>query len=180
MIFACIGNCQTASISKYIRDLPDNHESFWLCYSELWKQKPWPKDIRVFGEEQIKFHVFKDDRIQEVINTCDVIIYQPSFEVLHFINKYNPINKIHVTLSPIFVDDIEYMKRKEEKYQASICVSKIIEDNRDLDLFIKQSDHPTSFVYLEIIRRICDMLSISFFSQEKYQKLLNSQYPKYK
>lgn len=179
MIFANIGNCQTSAISKYIRDLPDNHESFWLCYSELWKKKPWPKDARVFGEEQIKFHVFEDDKIQEVINTCDVMIYQPNFEVLHFINKYNPINKIHVTLSPIFVDDIEYMKRKEEKYKTSIRVSEIIEDHRDLELFIKQADHPTSIVYLEITRKICEILGLNFFNEQEYQVLNRTQYPKY-
>jgi hypothetical protein len=177
--FALIGNCQMAALSHYIRWLPEKHMSLWLCRNK-WVNSKWPHDHQLFGSDKIKFHVFDKNKKREILQTCDVIFYQPNFETIELINKNS--NKKYQTLieiSPIFVNDLEFMQQKEKKYNTSIKASNIIRKHKHKKPYIKKQNHPSSLIFLDIMKELCDILNIQYYNDADHHFLLNKQYPNY-
>lgn len=176
--FALIGNCQTAAICKYIRELPDDHMAFWIC-PDSYINQTWIKDERIFGSEQVKFHIFEDSKKREIIQTSDVLIYQPNFTSLQLISENSSHNQFKIGIPPILVNSKEFMIEKEEKYSTKIKVSEIIKKHKDKVLYIRQENHPSTFLYLEILKEICSILGVRFFNQQSYDEIIKIQYPSY-
>lgn len=178
--FAFIGNCQMIGLCKYTRSLSIRYKAYWLCMP-LYHNLKWTTSEKIFGHEQISHHVFDQSKIKEILQTCDVVVYQPHFESLSMINdncslEYQKI----IDITPIIVDNKKFMINKEEKYNTTIRASKIIEKYKDKVLHIGRSNHPTTFIYMEILKEICSLLGIDFFSQESYNEIMKIQYPNYK
>lgn len=177
--FAFIGNCQIAGLCQYISWLPFESQSYWLCRN-VWLNYPWAKSIKVFGEEQIGRHVFDKNKRKEILQTCDIIIYQPNFDTLNMLHMHCNPNQTKISISPIYVNDMQFMTNKETKYNTTIKVSNIIKDHKDKKLYLTDHDnHPTSFLLLEIVKKICDTLKLPFYNKNVYNKLLLNQYPNY-
>ena len=168
-----------AALSHYIRWLPEKHMSFWLC-RDKWVNAKWPHNTQLFDSDKIKFHVFDKNKKREILQTCDIIFYQPNFETLNII-KENSNSRCQKTIdiSPIFVDDIEFIERKETKYNTLIRVSEIIKKNKNINLYTKKHNHPCSFLFLEIIKELCDIINVKYYNQETYDSLIKKQYPNY-
>lgn len=175
-----IGNCQMMALSHYINILLKPCNTYWFCCNKEWERLPWPRNSKVFGENQTKHNIFGDDNIKKILPKCDTIIYQPEFNSLNLIN--NNCNLKHqkaISISPILVNNFDYMERKEKKYNTEISVTKLIKKYQDKKLYIKHDYHPTSFLFLEIVREICHILNIKFYDDAIYDELSNQQYPKY-
>ena len=176
--FALIGNCQTIALCKYIRELPDGHRAFWICPDD-YINHTWIKDDRIFGSEQVKFHIFDDPKKREIIQTSDVLIYQPNFTSLQLISANSSDNQFKIGISPILLNNKKFMIEKEEKYNTKIKISEIIKKHKDKVLYIQQENHPSTFLYLEILKEICSILGVRFFNQQSYDEIMKTQYPNY-
>lgn len=175
-----IGNCQTAALCKFLRELPNHNECFWLCFDQEWTNGNWVNNKKIWGETQIKYHIFDYDICMNKLKNADIIIYQPNFLHNNIVNKIYTNNKtLCITLSPIFITNIDYMIQKETKYDTTIKITNIINNNKDKKLYIKQDNHPTIFLILEIVKQICLLANMDFFSESAYNKLLLNQYPDY-
>ena len=177
-----IGNCQVMGLCDYIANTPDQPNCRWLCTIDKWHtESKWPKCIEQFGQKQIDRNIFDKKKILELLIHSDYVIYQPNFyhnQTVNIALKKNT-HLIPITLSPIFVNDLQYIIKKEKKYNCNILCSEIIKNNKDHKLYINRDNHPTTFLLLEIAKQICDITKISFYTNNDYEKLLKVQYPNY-
>jgi len=169
-------------LCNYIANTPDKPNCRWLCTLDEWRVEfKWPRCIKRFGQQQINRNIFDKEKILELLINSDYVVYQPNF----YNNKIvqNSLRKnLHlkqITLSPIFVNNPQFMIDKEKKYNCNITVSHIIKNNNDIKLYTNKDYHPTTFLLLEIAKQICDIAKISFYTNNDYEKLLKSQYPNY-
>ena len=176
-----LGNCQTVGLCSYVSRTPSKPQCKWLCMDMRWSR--WSNSEKTFGAEQLKNHEYIVSKYPDILINCDVIVYQPHHEISKFftINKIRSFQHIkRIPISPIFVDRIPYMKKKEQKYNCDIKISSIIKNNRDKKLHVKhKNNHPSTFLLLEITKQICNISEISYFSEQEYNDLLKIQYPNY-
>jgi len=176
-----IGNCQMLGLVKFLTELSPNIEAKWIDINNRWQPYKWTHDVNIFSHQYMQYRVCDSSKAKEAAQTTDIIIYQPNFLVNKFIEKnITQQNIIKITLSPIFVNDIDFVIRKENKYNCNIKVSEIIKNNQDKKLYIKQDNHISTFLSLEIVRHICDIINVSFYSTIEYNRLLATQYPNFK
>ena len=178
---AFIGNCQMMGMSYYMRRLPCHPLTFWVHY-ENQIVRPWMTSLYIWGKEQLLCNMYEDEDIMGVMNICNIFIYKPNYNTISFLNKYPKTNGIYVPLSPIFINRIDTeMARKERKYNINIKISSLIRQ-----LGAEQSmagdykgNHPSSLLYLLIIKNICQHLGVGYYEPKIYDILLKQQYPKY-
>lgn len=181
-----IGNCQTIAYCKFVRELSSNIDAYWICFRENWiKDHTWPISDKIFGSEQIKFNIINNENNigVDMIQNSDFIFFQPEFGILEILNKYisQKNDKIKtIAISPIKVNDMDYMIRKEQKYQCKILVSDLVKIHKEKHkLYTDQDNHITTFLILQVVRKICDILDINFYNDQTYKELLKTQYPYY-
>jgi hypothetical protein len=174
-----IGNCQTAALCKFLRKLPNQNECFWLCFEPEWVNGNWAYSIDLWGAEQLLFHIFDYETCIQKLMNSDLVIYQPNFLNNSILSQINNSKILSITLSPIFVNNLSFMTEKEEKYKTNIKVSDIIKQNLDKKLYHKVDNHPTTFLTLEIVKKICEISDMDFFPESIYLDLLSDQYPDY-
>jgi len=174
-----VGNCQTMSLSKFARELPDKHESYWLCFEPEWKSAAWTRSVSLWGETQLQYNIFDNNISIKTLIQSDIVVYQPNFIHNDIIKKVCGDQTLHITLSPVFVNNLNYMRNKENKYMTSIKISDIITQNSNNLLYINNDNHLTTFLSLEILKQICLIANIEFFDASTYKQLLLSQYPAY-
>ena len=176
---AFIGNCQMVGLCQYISWLSDEYMAYWICLDEF-LTVPWPKNVDTFGSEQICRNIFDKNRAKEILQTCDIVIYQANFQSIKLIDDNCPKYVKRISMSFINFDKIDAMKRKENKYNTSIKISSIYEKHPSKKLHLKNTNHPTTLVLLEIVKEICTILKLPFYDNETYAKLMDKQYPRYK
>lgn len=174
-----IGNCQTMALCHFMSQLPSKPICNWLCFNHEWHKAQWSKNTQVFGKEQINRNVFDFTNCMDLLNSADIIIYQPNYQTNNILSNLKNQNIKQLTISPIFINNIDYIIQKETKYNCSIIVSKIIDDNSTKKLYLTKDYHPNTFLYLEILREICNLLDLDFYVDDLYYKILNYTYPSY-
>ena len=175
-----VGNCQMVSICFFLQKLLENKEYDirWISYSDVfnihlseWSDKCKNKILNV--QEGIEF-----------IKKCDYILYQkirketsPYFNTEDLKNYKKPTAKIF-SISKILVpfenyqESILKFKEVDEDENNNIKVSKIIENIKNINIILINKYHPTTFLFLEIIKHICRHIGVNFFSPNVYHNLI--------
>lgn len=173
MFYAFIGNCQTLALSYYLQQLVPNDTIFWCMYGNEF--------IQHLGNWTQKCKIIKNiNEIYKYIQTCDVIIYQEiELKKSEFANdstikkimkptcKLIKMPSIHIDCNNYDVSIIELCKR-ETKNNVDIKVSDLITKYKTNNRLMLTMVHPTTFLFLEVLKEICIILNISFFSEKQY------------
>lgn len=172
MKIAFIGNCQIASLCFYFQQLPHDFDVKWLLYSDEFKAH--------FGEwiDKVKNKIDNYDIIFNEIKNSDVIVYQEickekslfcNTETLQKNKKEScrliKIPSIHFDYAN-YKDSIKELNKREVMNKVDITVSDIFLKYKNLRLMLT-IHHPTTFLFLKILNRLCRLLSIPTISKKK-------------
>lgn len=166
-----IGNCQTASLCFYFQQLLDCNIK-WVLYGDEFR-------IHLGGWiDKVKNKIINYDESIDVIKKSDIIIYQEiskdkslfyNTEILQLIKK--DFCKL-IKIPSIYLEyknydiSIQLLKEREIINKVDIKVSDIFLKFREYQLMIT-SNHPNTFLFLEIINKLCKLLNIDTFSELK-------------
>ena len=172
-----IGSCQTVGLCFFFQQLLKNKKNdyyiSWLLYSEDFKQH--------LGEWSHKCEnkILNYTQSMEQIKRSDVIIYQnineskSSFANPTFLNQLKKESCILIQISCIHFDysdfqkSLEELKKREIQKGVDIKVSKIFEKYPNCKMMLNYY-HPTTFLFLEIMKEILLLLKMDFFSLHEY------------
>jgi len=178
-----IGNCQIVSLCFYFQQLlNENNNIYWVLYGDEF--------IEHMGDWSIKCKnkiIDYNDSIQK-IKDSDIIIYQnidinkSSFsntKILHEITKRGckliQISSIYLIYED-FDNSIKELINRENKNNVDIKISNILYNFKDSNLMLTYS-HPNTFLFMEIIKLLCNLLDYNFFTDEQYNNfLMNENY----
>ena len=163
----------------YLNRLPQENRirAKWLNFDRWGGDKRWPWNETIF-EDQVKENLYDSSSCKEALETSDIAIYQPNFQNKGILQNLK-IGPKEISISPIFTDDLAYVKRKESKYGTTIIVSDLIEKYPENLLKKGQPNHISVFFNLEVIKRICWVCGFKYFSSETLDYLKSYQYPKF-
>lgn len=179
-----IGNCQAVSLCFYFQRLliSTNYNVCWVLYDDLFKQHLHSWSYKC--ENKIVDYETSIERIK----ISDVIIYQEiDVNKSSFCNekKLQELIKNDCKLIKIPVVYLNYdtydssikdLQQRENKNNVDIKVSDILEKYRNKKLIFGElhHDHPTTFLFLEIMKKLCILLNIDFFAEEEYNDYLKN------
>lgn len=171
-----IGNCQTASLCFYFQQLLECNIQ-WVLYGDDFKPHlgSW--------SDKVKNKILDYNISIEVIKNSDVIIYQEISKDKSLFSNNETLQTIKkkscklIKMPSIYLDysnydnSIEELKKREEQKEVDIMVSSIFEKYRDHFLMLT-NNHPTTFLFLEVVDEICKILSIDTFSKAERDEFL--------
>jgi hypothetical protein len=174
-----VGNCQTGSLSFYFQQLSSNYDVKWLLYHESFKGH--------FGEwsDKIENKIDNYDIIMDEIRNSDVIVYQEICrEKSLFCNTETFLKNKKESCRLIKIPDIyfDYSKCEDSIKELIMREVKNKVDIKVSDIFLKYRErrrlmnanvhHPTTFVFLKVLHRLCKLLNIDTLSKEKRNMFL--------
>lgn len=176
-----MGNCQMVSLCYYFQQLlsKDNHIC-WVLYQEEFKQHLGNWSVKC--ENQILDY---DNSIQ-TIKDSDIIIYQDidvNKSVFSNTNTLRELTNNSCKLIKIpsiyliyddFSNSIKELINRENKNNVDIKVSNILYNFKDTNLMLTCS-HPKTFLFLELIKILCNLLNYNFFTEEQYNNFLKNE-----
>uniref|UniRef100_A0A6C0F6R1 Polysaccharide biosynthesis enzyme WcbI domain-containing protein n=1 Tax=viral metagenome TaxID=1070528 RepID=A0A6C0F6R1_9ZZZZ len=177
-----IGNCQTLSLCYYFQELLKTkitYNIYWLMYGEEFRGHLTGWSIKC------KNKILDYNESIRKIKESSIIIYQNiSLKKTAFCNtktlyELKRENCKIIQMSSIFIDmsdfdnSIKNMIERENKNNTTLSVSKILIKFRDKNL-LRGKTHPTTFLFMEIMKSLCKMLNIDFFKDEYYYNLLKN------
>lgn len=171
MIITFIGNCQTLALCFYLQQLNADDDVGWVLYSEdfLPNVTQW--------SEKIKNKILNIDDAIERVKISDFIIYQEiniEKSIFSNCNYLQSVKQEHcrlISMSSIYIDFADWrgslreMKKREDSNNVLIRVSDLIEAFPDEYTMIAVV-HPSTFLFLEILKEICILMNIPFFSAD--------------
>jgi hypothetical protein len=175
MIITCIGNCQALTFCFYLQQLlgPDNIN--WITYGD-----EFIRHLRRWSDKCQNKITDYDESIEQ-IKISDIIIFQNvDSKKSKFCNNktLSELKKQSCKLIQIpsiyiqaynFDESINELIKREEKNDVDIKVSDIlIKYKRSLNRLIIHENHPKTFLFLEVLKRITDMIGIDFFTKKQY------------
>jgi hypothetical protein len=164
-----IGNCQTAALCFYFQQLL-NCNINWVLYGDEFKPHlgGWI--------DKVKNKILDYDISFDVLRNSDVIIYQEiskeksefsNTETLRVIKKESCkliiIPSIYLDYSD-YEKSIKELQKREIENKVDILVSEIFEKYSEEQIMLSIW-HPTTFLFLEIVNEICNILNIDSFSK---------------
>ncbi len=175
-----IGNCQTLSLCFYFQQLLNkNNNICWISYGEEFNQH-----IGVWSAKCKNKIIDYDFSIQK-IKDSDLIVYQNvDVEKSPFCNaktlrelmksscKLIQIPSIYLIYSD-FDNSIKELIVRENHNNVDIRVSNIFYYHRNINLMISRY-HPNTFLFLKIVKIICDLINCKFFTIEQCNKFLKN------
>lgn len=184
-----IGNCQMIGLCFYLQQLLGNKYNIrWCLYSEefnpyIYKRRIIDNQGRqrelMHWSDKCKNKILQYDVSINFIKSCDVIIYQKiNIQTSKYFNEENilkikkPDAKL-IKIPSIFINYKEYdkslleLQRRENINNVDIFVSQIIDKNKSKNIMLS-INHPTTFLFLEVLKEICIILKINFFTNDKY------------
>ena len=186
MIITFIGNCQTVSICFYFQQLlPQNKNIYWVSYVEDFKKHLNDWSIKC------KNKIIDYDKSIQQIKESDIIIYQDiDINKSSFCNT-NTLNEIKknscklikipsaVFIHSDFDNSMKELITRENIKNVDIKISDIFYKFREKDLMIN-CWHPKTFLFMEIVKLLCKLLNLDFFTEDQYNNFLkNENYMEY-
>jgi hypothetical protein len=179
---AFIGNCQMVSLCYFLQQLLSENKNFtikWCLYGDNFKAHiaEW--------SQKCKNKIINYEQSLEYIKICDFIIYQDISSEKSFFSNEETLTKIKkidcklIKMPSIFFEYSSYdtslkeLIKRETNKNVDIKVSQIIDKYKPRVLMLT-NNHPKTFLFLEIMKEICKILNIEFFSQQKYRQYLNN------
>lgn len=173
-----LGNCQTVGYCWFLNKLGESTgevQAKWLNF-DMW-DVAWPKNSKVFGK-QLQNNVYALNDCKATLETSDAVVYQPHFGSLAALKTVrNQKNLKRLSISPVILGEYDFMLRKEKKYNTTISILDFIQSHQEDEISVDRKQHMKTFFSLEIVRRICWVLGLKYFSSEEYQDLMATQYP---
>jgi len=180
-----IGNCQTISLCFYFQQLLNqNYYICWVLYDEEFK-----KHLRKWSVK-CKNKIIDYDLSIQKIKDSDIIIYQNidvNKSLFSNTTKLCEIKKNSCKLIQIpciyllyndFENSIQELINRENKNNVDIKVSDILYKFKDKNLMLTYN-HPNTFLFMEIVKILCNLLGYHFFTEEQYNDFLkNNNYMK--
>lgn len=167
-----IGNCQILSLCFYFQQLLLQENICYVLYDEIFKQ-----DLGCWSMKCKNIILDYNETIQK-IKDSDIIIYQN----LSNRNTLSEITKKSCKLIKIpyiylhyddFDNSIRELIERENKNNVNIKISNLFYKFKDNNLMLTYK-HPTTFLFMEIIKIICDLLNINFFTEEQYNHFIKN------
>lgn len=177
---ALIGNCQTLALSVYVSNLPFAKQCFWLCPTaewEMWLENP------AFAEHSACF-IFESESALRYLSQADCLIWQKIILTksvhlnLEAVPSHLKVNCKQVTIPCIYYKkSIGYdeMRKKEKEKDTDLQVTAVLDflsEQRTYDDLMHSEAHPTSFLLLEVVRKLCAVFDWPFFTADEYKKML--------
>lgn len=176
-----IGNCQTVSLCFFFQELLDTkvYNVSWTLYGDEF--------LPHMGKWSIKCQnkiLSYDDSIER-IKKSDYIVYQQIIEEKStFCNtnalkemKKNTCVLIQIPSIYLIYDEfdtsIKNLENREIINNVDIKVSTIFYKFRNENLMLT-CWHPNTFLFMEIIKILCNKLHVKFFTDTKYKKFLKN------
>jgi len=177
-----IGNCQTVSLCFYLQELLKStaHNIYWISYGNYFN-----KYLREWSEK-CKNKITDPGESISIIRDSDIIIYQNiDIRKSYFCNTERLKALKKKTCKLIIIPSIYYNEhdfdncikeliKRETINNVDIKVSCIIKKYKYKKLMITHR-HPTTFLFMEIIKSLCVLLDIDFFNMNHYNKYLENE-----
>lgn len=176
-----IGNCQMVSLCFYFQQLlnPHYYNICWILYGEEFKQhlSNWSHKCK---NKILDYH----QSIIKIKNS-DIIIYQNiSLDKTLFCNteklqkiKKNSCKLIQLPSIYLFYHDfdnsIKNLISRENKNNVDIRVSTILYHYKKYNLMLTHQ-HPNTFLFLKIVKILCKIINVDFFTKQQYTKFLRN------
>ena len=176
-----IGNCQTVSLCFYFQQLlNENNNICWILYGEEFKEHltEW--------SAKCKNKIIDYDNSIQKIKDSDVIIYQNidvNKSLFSNTTKLREITKNSCKLITIpsihlihndFDSSIKELINRENKNNVDIKISNILYNFKDKNLMLTWN-HPNTFLFMEVIKLLCNLLNLNFFTEEQYNNFLKNE-----
>jgi hypothetical protein len=179
---AFIGNCQTVSLCFFLQQLLAINKNYlvkWCLYGDDFKAhvSKW--------SDKCKNKIIDYNKSLEYIKICDFIIYQDISKEKSTFSNEDILTNIKkedcklIKMPSIFLEyssyeaSLEELIKRETAKNVDIHVSQIIDRNKPRALMLTKN-HPNTFLFLEILKEICKIMDIEFFSQRKYAHYVNN------
>jgi hypothetical protein len=176
-----IGNCQTLSLCFYFQQLlNENNNICWVLYDEEFKQHLGDWSVKC------KNKIIDYDKSIQKIKDSDIIVYQnidvnkslfsntnTLRELTNNSCKLIKIPSIHLVYND-FDNSIKELINRENKNNVDIIISNIIYNFKDKNLMLTCC-HPKTFLFMEIIKLLCNLLNYNFFTEEQYNNFLKNE-----
>jgi hypothetical protein len=179
-----IGNCQTLSLCFYFQQLlnkDENNNIYWLLYGEEF--------IPCLGDWSVKCKnkILDYDTSVQIIKDSDIIIYQNINVNKSLFSNTNTLrelkkNSCKLILIPCiyliyddFDNSIKELINRENKNNVDIKISNILYNFRDTNLLLSCCAHPKTFLFMEVIKVLCNLLNYDFFTEEQYNIFLKNE-----
>jgi hypothetical protein len=176
-----IGNCQTVALCFYFQQLlNENNNICWVLYGEHFKQhlSRWSNKCKNIITD---YHT----SIRKIKNS-DVIIYQninrnkSSFcntntlkKIMRKSCKFIQIPKIYLIYND-FDNSIKELIKRENENNVDIKISNILYNFKHNNLMLT-CNHPKTFLFMEVVKIICNLLNLNFFTEEQYNNFLQNE-----
>jgi hypothetical protein len=176
-----IGNCQTVSLCFYFQQLLiNNNKICWVLYGEEFKQHLGNWSVKC------KNKIIDYDNSIKTIKDSDIIIYQ-NIDVNKSLfcntNKLRELTKKSCKLIKIpsiylvyndFDNSIKELINRENENNVDIKISNILLNFKDTNLMLT-CRHPKTFLFLEVMKKLCIYLNYNFFREEQYKNFLKNE-----
>jgi hypothetical protein len=175
-----IGNCQTVSLCFYFQQLlNENNNICWVLYLEDFKQHIGNWSVKC-KNKITDYH----DSLENLKNS-DIIIYQNKDvnKSLFSTNKLLEIKKNSCKLIKIphinlnyndFDNSIKKLINRENENNVDISISNILYKFKDTNLMLSYN-HPNTFLFMEVIKVLCNLLNVNFFREDQYNNFLKNE-----
>ena len=176
-----IGNCQTLSLCFFFQQLLENqnYSIYWISYDDEFNEhvQDWA--------DKCDNKIFFEDEAIERIEESDIIIYQEiGLDKSAFSNREKLLEIKKETCKLITVPSIrfdynDYEKSinkliiRENTKNTDIKVSNIFNKFKKYKLMLSQR-HPKTSLFLEMVKELCKLLDIPFFTKEKYKTFIEN------
>ncbi len=176
-----IGNCQTLSLCFYFQQLNiQKYNCNWCLYGDEFKQhlSNWVN--------KCENKIYDYDVSIELIKNSDIIIYQEiDVDKSYFCNtiylqkimksscKLIKIPSIYLIYND-FDNSIKELIERENKNNVDIKISNILCYYKENNIMLT-SNHPTTFLFLEIIKIICGLLNENFCTEDQCNIFLKNE-----
>jgi hypothetical protein len=136
--------------------------------------------------DKCKNKIFDYNHAIHQIKVSDVIIYPEIVKEKSLFCNTTTLTELMkpgcklIKIPSIYIDknnrteSLNELKRRENDKSVDIKVSEIFERYRNVKLMLNKW-HPTTFLFLEIVRIICGMINIPFFHEKQYLRLLKNE-----
>ena len=176
-----IGNCQTLSLCFFFQQLLENqnYSIYWISYDDEFNEhvQDWA--------DKCDNKIFFEDEAIERIEESDIIIYQEigldksAFSNTQKLLEIKKETSRLITVPSIRFDYNDYEKSinkliiRENTKNTDIKVSNIFNKFKKYKLMLSQR-HPKTSLFLEMVKELCKLLDIPFFTKEKYKTFIEN------
>ena len=187
---AFIGTCQSVSLCYFLQQCLINNTQYniqWVCYDKSFLQH-----LTEWSDKCTNKILDEEEGIQYVKN-CDYIIYHPIqasksafFYTENLSILKNPecrmmsLQRIHIDYynDPVnyhlYLESIQETKRREQLNNVDILVSYIFENNKlDIPLLLTPN-HPTTYVFLEMLLQICHLIPVPYVTNDQFMHYMTN------